>query len=100
MPKRDSRYDYIKPMLNDGKLHSFLEIFQHVPKSVVAKDLGKKLERFSELLDRIDQFKTGELFLIAHFCKLNEREMLDLFLAEYLKNKRMIEKSKPVTDLL
>jgi hypothetical protein len=99
MRKRDPRYDYIKPMLNDGKLHSFLEIFLHVPKSVVAKDLGKKLERFSELLERIDQFKNEELFHIAHFCKLSEREMLDLFLAEYLKNKSKIEKSKSITEI-
>jgi hypothetical protein len=99
MPKRDPRYEYIKPLLNDGKLNSFLEIFKHVPKSVVAKDLGKKLERFSKLLERIDQFKTEELFLIAHFCKLSEKEMLELFLTAYLNNKSKIEKSKSITEI-
>ena len=99
MRKRDPRYDYIKPMLNDGKIQTFQQIFSHVPKSIVAKDIGKKLERFSELLERIDQFKIDELFLIAKFCKLTEEEMLDLVLAEYMKNKSKIEKSNFATDV-
>lgn len=98
MSKRDPRYDYIKPLLNEGKLHSFHEIFQHVPKSIVAKDLGKKLERFSQLLKQIDQFRTKELFTIAHFCKISEKEILDLFLAAYINHKSKIEKSMLTTE--
>jgi hypothetical protein len=43
-------YDLVRPMFTSGKLKTFSEIFQLVPKTVVANDLGKEKRRFNELI--------------------------------------------------
>ena len=93
MKMRDDRYDLIRPMLNDGKILSFNDIFKFIPKTVVATDLGKKVDRFSELMKRVEKFTLEELFTIGRFCSLDEMQILILAKDEYLKNKSKILKN-------
>jgi hypothetical protein len=83
----DPRYRIIKPLLSAGQIHSFLDIFQYIPKSVVAADLGKKVDRFNDLMSRVDKFTVGELLAIGGFCKLSIPEMFKLVENEYLKQR-------------
>ena len=85
MRQRDARYAIIKPMLNTGEIQSFVDIFKFIPKSVVAADLGKKVDRFTELMNRIEEFTVGELLIIGNWCNLSISEMFKLVEAEYLK---------------
>ncbi|GAH51801.1 unnamed protein product, partial [marine sediment metagenome] len=63
----------------------------YIPKSVVAADLGKKVDRFTELMNRIEKFTVEELLIIAGFCNLSVSEMFQLVETEYLKrqNKKL-----------
>ncbi|HEY4063130.1 MAG TPA: hypothetical protein VGM30_14590 [Puia sp.] len=92
MSKRDTRYDLIEPMIATGKITSFNDIFKYIPKTVVARDLGKKVDRFSELMVRVDKFTLEDLFIIARFCSIDEITILTLVKAEYLKNKSKIQR--------
>ena len=47
MIKRDSRYNVIKAMIADGNIVTFNDIFEYIPKTIVAIDLGKKVDRFN-----------------------------------------------------
>lgn len=94
MVNRDSRYDLIKPMITDGKIITFNDIFKFIPKTIVATDLGKKVDRFTELMNKIEEFTLEELFLIAKFCYIDERQIINLVMADYFKNKSKILKSK------
>lgn len=94
MENRDPRYDLIKPMVVGGKIISFNDIFKYIPKTIVANDLGKKVDRFNELMNRIEEFTLGELFIIAKFCDIDEGQMLDLAKTEYLNKKSKIVKTK------
>lgn len=87
MRKLDPRYRIIKPMLNEGQIQSFLDIFEYIPKSVVAADLGKKVDRFTELMNRIEKFTVEELLIIAGFCNISMSEMFRLVETEYIKRK-------------
>lgn len=87
MGSRDKRYGYIKPMFKTGKVKSFGDIFQFVPKTIIATDLGKKGDRFSRLMNRVDRFTLEELFMIATFCSLNEKQMIKLVMNEYFQQK-------------
>jgi hypothetical protein len=97
MRNRDSRYDLIKPMMDAGKIICFNDIFKFIPKTVVAKDLGKKVDRFNELMNHVQEFTLEELFLIAKFCGIEEKQMYELVETEYLKIKNKIEKSGTTT---
>lgn len=87
MRKLDPRYRIIKPMLNEGQIQSFLDIFEYIPKSVVAADLGKKVDRFTELMNRIEKFTVEELLIIAGFCNISMSDMFRLVEMEYVKRK-------------
>jgi hypothetical protein len=93
MIKRDARYDLIKPMYETGKIASFNDIFKYIPKTVVAKDLGKKVDRFNSLMSRVEEFSLEDLFTMARFFDLGEWDILKLIMCEYMKGKSEIPKS-------
>lgn len=74
-------------MINEGKIHSFKDIFQFIPKSIVATDLGKKVVRFSQLMENVEQFTLQELFMLARFFELDEDTMLRLVRTQYAQKK-------------
>jgi len=93
MENRDTRYDIIKPMIADGKVMSFNDIFKYIPKTVVARDLGKKVDRFTELMNKVEDFTLGEMFYMGGLFRLSESEILKLAENEYLIHKN--ENNKP-----
>jgi len=90
MSEKDKRYNFIKPMIGDGKIRSFNDIFDYIPKTVVATDLGKKVDRFNALMNKVEGFTLDELFKIARNCKIEEGKILELALNEYLHQKAKI----------
>jgi hypothetical protein len=92
MGHRDHRYDLIKSMIAEGKIISFVDIFKYIPKTIVARDLGKKVDRFTELMYNVEEFTLKEIYLIANFCEMNESEMYKLVETEYLMKKNKIMK--------
>lgn len=87
MTSRDHRYSLIKPMVDAGKIVVFNDIFKFIPKTKVAIDLGKKVDRFNELMTNVEEFVLKDLFLIAKFCEMTEKEMLELVMNQYLEIK-------------
>lgn len=67
-------YDLVRPMFTIGEIKVFSDIFKYVPKTVVARDLGKEKGRFNELIE-----DPGD-FLIQELLKLGEKS--DLFLPD------------------
>jgi hypothetical protein len=91
--KRDHRYDLIKPMIASGKILSFNDIFKYIPKTVVAKDLGKKVDRFNTLMSRVEEFMLLDLFIIATFFEIDEDDIIKLIMIDYKRNKKEIQMS-------
>jgi hypothetical protein len=94
MIKRDSRYNLIKPMIADGKIGTFNDIFEYIPKTIIATDLGKKVDRFNKLMNKVEGFTLEEIYRIGSFCDLGERQMYELVEAEYFKSKSKIKRTK------
>lgn len=90
MTNRDSRYSLIKPMVDAGRIQIFTDIFKYIPKTKVATDLGKKVDRFNELMNNVEEFNLKDLFLIAKFCEMTEREITELVLKQYLDIKNRL----------
>src|ERR1700722_14549092 len=91
--KRDHRYDLIKPMVETGKIMFFNDIFKYIPKTIVAKDLGKKVDRFNILMTHVEQFSLDDLFILAGFFDMENREMLNLVMNDYERSKQEIPRS-------
>ncbi len=93
MLKRDERYKIIRALHTAGMIKSFKDIFSYIPKTVVATDLGKKVDRFNVLINRVDKFTIEELYTIGMFCDLSLSEMLKLAEEEFLKQRAEIKRS-------
>lgn len=91
MQKQDPRYSLIKPMLADGKIQTFTDTFEYIKKSVVARDIGKKVERFTELMNDVDDFRVGELRMMAKLFNLTLDEMFNLIARELEKKKSAMD---------
>lgn len=90
MTNRDHRYSLVKPMVDAGKIEVFNDIFKFIPKTKVATDLGKKVDRFNELMNNVEDFILKDLFLIAKFCELEEEKMLELVMKQYRETKNRL----------
>jgi hypothetical protein len=81
-------YDLVRPMFVSGKLKLFSDIFNFdlVPKTVVAKDLGKEKGRFNELIANPDEFIYQEIRLFGFWCNMTPSEMGILIETEHPGN--------------
>ncbi|HTI89823.1 MAG TPA: hypothetical protein VL727_04500 [Puia sp.] len=81
--KRDDLYETIRPLFEQGLIRRFRDIFQYVAESTFAADLGKKTERFKELIEQVDQFTVEEIVLMGSLVNLSLGEMISLIIADY-----------------
>lgn len=93
MAERDHRYAVIRPLYEEGKIKTFMDIFKYVPRTVVAGDLGKKVARFSAQLSHPENFDLSDLFLIGNLCQLTRTQMLKLITMEFAIRDNEIEKA-------
>jgi hypothetical protein len=89
---KDKRYTTVKNLISGGYIKTFREIFDTIPKSVVARDLGINNVRFSSLLNNIQKFIVKDLFRIAELLEVDEKAVLDLLYNQYISEKKTRKK--------
>lgn len=85
--ERDPRYKAVKHLVDKGEIMMFNQIFDFIPKSKVAADLGIQNVRFTSLMNHIERFSLQELFILAKFFELDDRAMFNLAYNQYLQQK-------------
>lgn len=88
---KDRRYITVKNLISAGYIKTLNEIFDTVPKSVVAADLGFNSIRINTLMASVDKFIVKDLFKLAELLEIEEIEMMKL-----VCNQHATEKKKPV----
>jgi hypothetical protein len=89
---KDRRYTTVKNLITGGYIKFFREIFDTLPKSVVARDLGMNNIRFSKLMNNMDLFLLRDLFRFASFLEIEETVLLNLVYQQYLADKKSKKK--------
>ncbi|HWK02109.1 MAG TPA: hypothetical protein VNS58_00660 [Puia sp.] len=92
MVNRDRRYELISVLFKEGKIQTFNDIFVFVPKTIVATNMGKKVDRFTLLMNRVEKFTLENIFQIGKLCDLGESQMLELVMKEYSIQKKKNKK--------
>ena len=59
-------------------MKTFIEIFDTLPKSVAAKDLGISLDRFTKMINDVNRFNVGKLIQLAQLIEVDELLILNL----------------------
>jgi len=86
--EKDRRYTTEKKLITGGFLNSFGEIFDIVPKSVVARDLGMNNMRFSKLISQPDLFRLSDIFRLATLLEIDGLILLTLVIKHAQVEKR------------
>lgn len=86
---KDKRYKTIKVLIEGGHIKTLSDIFDTIPRSVVAKDFGTNFTRFTRLIENPADFRLKELYTLAHLFDVDERKFIDLAHNQHLsKGKR------------
>jgi hypothetical protein len=72
---RHKGYDLVRPAFTEGELKAFSDIFKLVPKTEVAKDLGKERGRFNQLIKNPYEFTYQELRRLGSLCEMTPSEL-------------------------
>lgn len=89
---KDRRYNTVKNLISGNYIKTFSEIFDTVPKSVVAKDLGFNNERISGLITDVDRFIVKDLFKLAALIEVEEIEIMKLICNQHAIEKKLKKK--------
>jgi hypothetical protein len=85
MANRDTRYDLIEPMMSQGKIVAFTDVFKYIKKTVVAIDLGKKVDRFTVMMHDPKKFSVGDVYKMSDLFRISAKRVFELIDNEYLQ---------------
>ena len=91
--ERDTRYRLIQALLRNGQIHSFDQVFDYVPITVVASDLHVKASTLHKYLADGASIKLRHILTISEFCELTDRELIRLVI-NFLHRKDAEKKAK------
>lgn len=91
---KDKRYKTVCHLISDGHIKTLIEIFDTIPKSVVAKDLGISLDRFSKMINDVERFNVRKLFQMAQLIEIDELEILKLIYQQHSVERKAKRRSK------
>ena len=86
MGNRDTRYDLIEPMMSQGKIVSFTDVFKYIKKTVVAIDMGKKVDRFTVMMHDPKKFSVGDVYKLGDLFNIPPKKVFELIDNEYLQS--------------
>lgn len=76
--EKDPRYIAVKYLIEGKQITEFKDIFTHLPKTVMAQDLGTNNNRMTRLIDHVDQFTLAELYRISDLLDVDYRIIFNL----------------------
>ncbi len=84
---RDSRYKSVKALIENGTITHFNQMFEFIPKSIVAADMGKQNIRFTRLMGHVEKFTLEDIYTLAKFLEVQDNTVYELAYKEYLHQK-------------
>jgi plasmid maintenance system antidote protein VapI len=82
--EKDHRYKTVKVMIETGNVTEFKQMFDHIPKSVVAHDLGTNNNRMTRLISHVEQFTLDELHKISKLVDTDFKVFVNLAANQFL----------------
>src|ERR1044071_9694427 len=91
--ERDPRYKAIKILIEGRHITEFKEIFTHVPKTIMAHDLGTNNNRMTRLITNVDQFTLAELYKISDLLDVDYKTIFTLAHTQHFGNDKRDKKN-------
>ena len=71
-----------------NQIHTLNEVYDTVPKTVVARDLGFNSDRITKLFNNVELFYLKDLFKLADLVEVDEMDILKLVCNQYQLDKK------------
>jgi hypothetical protein len=81
--EKDPRYKAVKILIEGKHITEFKEIFTHIPKTIMAHDLGTNNNRMTRLITNVDQFTLAELYKISSLLDVDYKTIFMLAHTQY-----------------
>ncbi len=82
MQTKDRRYATCRSLIKCGEITVFREIFDTIPKSIVALDLGKHNIAFTRLINNTQLLRLVDISKMASLLEIDDRVMLELIMKQ------------------
>ena len=89
---KDSRYKAIKAMLEADNFKSFKDLFEIIPRSVVAADLGIHYNRFVQRINNPEDFSLRELIILSGLIGTTPPVLFNLVMKDIESRKKRTKK--------
>lgn len=89
---RHKSYKVAKRLIEIGDTKQFRDIFEHIPRTVAARDLGIHYDKFKRLIEDVEGFTLLELYTLAGFIGIDGKIILGLADAQHEANKKKRKK--------
>lgn len=77
---KDRRYRTARHMHNKGYVKTFQDLFEFVPKTIVARDIGWNNQRFTKAIESPDDFHIRVAIRMANLFEMDNLEFIALLL--------------------
>jgi hypothetical protein len=94
MSDKDSRYRYVFSIHKAGDLQSFSEIFNIIPRSTVATDLGVNYDRFTKKIINPELLTYKEVRKLSGLTNIDFKSLSDLVVKKIEDNNSPDGKTK------
>lgn len=83
---KDPRYKEVKKIIQSGLIQELSEIFKHIPKSIVAADLGKNTGRTYVFFESPEDLTFKDIYRLTQLIEVDKLVIVNLIEKQYLNN--------------
>lgn len=93
MVNKDKRYLTVQKLMQAGHIKYFEDIFLHISRTRVAKDIGFNNDRMKNLIfNEVEGWVVRDLYRLAQLFEVEEASMLQLVNEQYLRDRKKKKK--------
>jgi hypothetical protein len=75
---KDKRHKTVKILIETGNVTTFADIFEHIPKTTVADELGIHFNRMVGMIESVNDIKVNDIFLFAGYFEIDAKVLFEL----------------------
>ena len=75
---KDKRTKTVKILIEGGHVTEFKEVFDHIPKTAVADELGIHFNRMSRMINNVNDIKVNDIFLFSGYFDIDAKVLFGL----------------------
>ncbi|HMH22643.1 MAG TPA: hypothetical protein VK563_12745 [Puia sp.] len=89
---KDKRHKTVKILIETGNVLEFKDIFEHIPKTTVADELGIHFNRMARMIGNVNEIKVNDIFLFSGYFEIDAKAMFDLIYNQRSGPKKVAKK--------